>query len=117
MQQKPIVASTSSPEPRLLDQVRSAIRRRHYSYRTEQTYIHWIKRFIYFHGVRHPREMGEREVTAFLNSLVAERRLAAATQNQALSSILFLYKTYWRSRWTGSTAWFAPSALRACRPC
>ena len=76
----------------MLDQVRSAIRRRHYSYRTEQTYIHWIKRFIYFNGVRHPREMGEPEVTAFLNSLVAGRGVAAATQNQALSSILFLYK-------------------------
>lgn len=94
MEQKPTVVGGGPPqgEPRLLDQVRSAIRRRHYSYRTEQTYIHWIKRFIYFHGVRHPREMGEPEVTAFLNSLVAGRGLAAATQNQALSSILFLYR-------------------------
>jgi integron integrase len=78
--------------PRLLDQVRSATCRRHYSYRTEQAYIRWIERFIYFHGVRHPREMGEAEVTAFLNSLVAGRGVAAPTQNQALSSILFLYK-------------------------
>ena len=78
--------------PKLLDQVRTAIRRRHYSYRTEQAYIHWIKRFIHFHGVRHPREMGETEVTAFLNSLVSGRGVAAATQNQALSAILFLYK-------------------------
>jgi len=94
MEQKPAVADGGDPkhQPRLLDQVRSAIRRRHYSYRTEQAYIHWIKRFIYFHGVRHPREMGEAEVTAFLNSLVAQRGMAAATQNQALSSILFLYK-------------------------
>ncbi|TXF13825.1 hypothetical protein FR698_00985 [Pelomicrobium methylotrophicum] len=76
----------------MLDQVRSAIRRPHYSYRTEQAYVHWIKRFIYLHGVRHPREMGEAEVTAFLNSLVAGRGIAAATQNPALSSILFLYK-------------------------
>jgi len=84
-------SSSLAGAPRLLDQVRNAIRRRHYSYRTEQAYIHWIKRFIYFHGVRHPREMGEPEVTAFLNSL-AGRGVAAATQNQALSSILFLYK-------------------------
>jgi len=80
------------PQPRLLDRVRTAIRRRHYSYRTEQAYVHWIKRFIHFHGLRHPRDLGEPEVTAFLNSLVAGRGLAAATQNQALSSLLFLYK-------------------------
>jgi len=94
MEQKPVVAEDGDPrrQPRLLDRVRSAIRRRHYSYRTEQAYIHWIKRFIFFHGVRHPREMGEAEVTAFLNSLVVQRGMAAATQNQALSSILFLYK-------------------------
>lgn len=79
-------------QPRLLDQVRTAIRARHYSYRTEQACVHWIKRFIYFHGVRHPRELGEAEVTVFLNSLVAGRGVAAATQNQALSSPLFLYK-------------------------
>src|SRR5262245_28884333 len=90
MQQKPPVG-TGQP-PKLLAQVRSAIRRRNYSYRTEQSYIHWIKRFIHFHGIRHPLEMGEVEVTAFLNSLVAGRGVAAATQNQALSSILFLYK-------------------------
>jgi integron integrase len=95
MERNPAPPPESSPPasgPRLLDQVRSAIRRRHYSYRTEQAYIHWIKRFIYFHGVRHPRDLGEAEVTAFLNSLVAGRGMAAATQNQALSSLLFLYK-------------------------
>lgn len=78
--------------PRLLDQVRDAIRRRHYSYRTEETYVHWIRRFIYFHGKRHPAEMGEAEVTAFLNDLARERRVAAATQNQALAAVLFLYR-------------------------
>src|SRR5512135_3616644 len=84
---------TPAPEapPRLLDQVRDAIRRRHYSYRTEQTYLHWIKRFIYFSGKRHPREMGEAEVTAFLSHLASERDVAASTQNQALSALLFLY--------------------------
>ena len=81
----------SKPQ-RLLDRVRGAIRRLHYSGRTEETYIHWIKRFIYFSGRRHPAEMGEAEVTAFLNHLASERNVAAATQNQALSALLFLYK-------------------------
>ena len=78
--------------PRLLDQVRDAIRRRHYSPRTEETYVHWIRRFIYFHDKRHPRDMGKEEVTAFLNHLARDREVAASTQNQALSAILFLYK-------------------------
>jgi integron integrase len=78
--------------PRLLEQVRDAIRRRHYSLRTEETYVHWIKRFIYFSGKRHPRELGPAEVTAFLNFLARERDVAASTQNQALSALLFLYR-------------------------
>jgi integron integrase len=77
---------------RLLDQVRDAIRRRHYSLRTEDTYVHWIKRFIYFSGKRHPAELGAAEVTAFLNHLARERDVAASTQNQALSALLFLYR-------------------------
>jgi site-specific recombinase XerD len=81
-----------SAAPRLLERVRDAIRRRHYSDRTEETYVHWIKRFIYFSGKRHPAEMGAEEVTAFLNHLAREREVAAATQNQALSALLFLYK-------------------------
>ena len=78
--------------PRLLDQVRDAIRRRHYSYRTEETYADWIRRFILFSGKRHPRDLGAAEVTAFLSHLATERGVAAATQNQALSALLFLYK-------------------------
>jgi integron integrase len=78
--------------PRLFDVVRAAIRRRHYSYRTEETYLHWIRRFILFSNRRHPRELGAAEVTAFLNDLVARRKVAAATQNQALAALLFLYK-------------------------
>jgi integron integrase len=78
--------------PRLLDAVRSSIARKHYSPRTGKTYIHWIKRFIYFNGRRHPRELGQSEVTAFLNHLARDRNVAAATQNQALSALLFLYK-------------------------
>ena len=81
-----------SRPPRLIDQVRAAIRRRHYSLRTEESYIGWIKRFIYFQKKRHPAQMGEPEVTAFLNHLAVERDVAAATQNQALSALLFLYK-------------------------
>ncbi|HMA89779.1 MAG TPA: integron integrase [Burkholderiales bacterium] len=77
---------------RLLDQVRDAIGRRHYSYRTEQSYIHWIKRFIFFSDKRHPRDLGAPEVTAFLTHLARDRDVAAATQNQALAALLFLYK-------------------------
>ena len=84
--------SRATNEPRLLDRVRNAIRRRHYSDRTEETYIHWIKRFIYFSGKRHPAAMGAAEVTAFLNHLVRDREVAVATQNQALAALLFLYK-------------------------
>lgn len=84
--------SAAQARPRLLDQVRDAIRRRHYSYRTEETYVHWIKRFIYFHDRRHPREMAATEVTSFLNHLANVRSVAAATQNQALSALLFLYR-------------------------
>lgn len=78
--------------PKLLDQVRAAIRVRHYSRRTEDTYVHWIRRFIFFHAKRHPREMGELEVTAFLTYLAVEKNVAASTQNQALAAILFLYQ-------------------------
>lgn len=65
---------------------------RHYSRRTEDSYVHWIRRFILFHGKRHPLEMGEREITAFLSDLAVAKNVAASTQNQALSAILFLYQ-------------------------
>ncbi len=77
---------------RLIDQLRSAIRVRHYSIRTEQAYVQWVKRYIYFHHKRHPKEMGEKEITAFLSYLAVHRRVAASTQNQVLSAILFLYQ-------------------------
>ena len=80
------------PKPRLLDRVREAIRIRHYSRRTEKAYVHWIKRYIFFHGKRHPAEMGAAEVTAFLTSLAVHSKVAASTQNQALSALLFLYR-------------------------
>jgi integron integrase len=72
--------------------VRNAVRRRHYSLRTEETYVHWIKRFIFFSGRRHPAGLGAGEVTSFLNHLARELNVAAATQNQALSALLFLYR-------------------------
>lgn len=77
--------------PRLLDRVRSALRARHYSRRTEKAYVAWIIRFIVFHDKRHPKDMGEREVTHFLSSLATKDKLSASSQNQALAAILFLY--------------------------
>ena len=77
---------------RLLDQVRTAMRARHYSRRTEDAYVHWIRRFIVFHGRRHPRELAAAEVTGFINWLAVDQHVAASTQNQALSGVLFLYK-------------------------
>ena len=77
---------------RLLDQVRHRIRLKHYSIRTEQAYVDWIKRYIHFHGKRHPGAMGAPEIEAFLTDLAVTRNVAAATQNQARSALLFLYK-------------------------
>lgn len=69
---------------KLLDQVRAVLRTRHYSYRTEKTYIEWILQYIHFHDIKHPKEMGAAEVEAFLTHLAVERTVAASTQNQAL---------------------------------
>jgi len=82
---------TGAPKPRLLDRVRAAIRARHYSRRTEKAYVAWIRRYIFFHDKRHPADMGAPEVTRFLSSLAVEGKVAASTQNQALSALLFLY--------------------------
>ena len=79
-------------KPRLLDQVREKIRLKHYSIRTEQAYVDWIKRFILFHDKRHPENMGKEDVEKFLTHLAVERHVTASTQNQALSAILFLYQ-------------------------
>jgi len=78
--------------PRLLDQVREEIRKRHYSRRTEKSYMGWIRRFILFHGKRHPAEMGEAEISRFLSHLAVSGKVRASTQNQALSALLFLYR-------------------------
>ena len=86
-------ANTGEPPPRkLLDRVRDAIRVKHYSYKTERTYVQWIKRYIFFHNIRHPQEMGADEINQFLTFLAVEEKVAASTQNQALSALLFLYR-------------------------
>jgi integron integrase len=78
--------------PKLLDRVRIAIRTRHYSLRTEEAYVSWIRRFIFFHDKRHPAEMGEPEINSFLSHLAVKDRVSASTQNQALCALLFLYR-------------------------
>lgn len=79
-------------QPRLLDQLATALRLRHYSPRTEEAYVHWVRRFVRHAGLRHPRELGAAEVTAFLSHLATVERCASATQNQALAALLFLYR-------------------------
>jgi integrase len=86
------VQSPHNHPPKLLDQVRHLLRFRHYSYQTEKTYVYWIKRFIFFHRQRHPREMGKEEVEQFLTVLAVDQHVSAATQNQALHALLFLYR-------------------------
>jgi hypothetical protein len=93
----PIVADNQSNPPKLLDQVRTTIRLRGMSYQTEKTYADWVKRFILFHDKRHPKEMGAPEIRDFLAHLVNDRNVAASTRNQALHSILFLYREVFRS--------------------
>ncbi len=77
---------------KLLDDVRNVMRVRHYSYETEKTYIYWIRQYIFFHKITHPKEMGAAEVQAFLTYLAVEKTVSASTQNQALHALLFLYK-------------------------
>ena len=79
-------------KPKLLQTVRDKVRAKHYSYRTEQSYVAWIRRFVLFNGKRHPKDMGALEVESFLTHLAVERRVSASTQNQALGAILFLYR-------------------------
>ena len=99
-------ASPPAPRPpRLLDRVREAIRSRHYSRRTEKAYVHWIRRFIFFHGKRHPAEMGAAEVAAFLTSLAVQDKVAASTQNQAQRPPLSVSRGVWRG----------PAVARGCR--
>jgi integron integrase len=89
---KPARSQPARPAPKLLVQVRHALRSRHYSKRTEDSYVVWIKRYIIFHKVRHPAEMAEAEVNQFLTHLAIKEKVSASTQNQALSALLFLYR-------------------------
>jgi integron integrase len=87
----PILLMSQKPK-KLLDQIRDVIRIKHYSTRTEQAYIHWVRKYILFHDKQHPKDMGLLEIEAFLTYLAVDQKVAASTQNQALSAILFLYR-------------------------
>lgn len=87
-----IVKIPPDGKPKLLDQVRVVLRKRHYSHRTEEAYVGWIRQYIRYHGIRHPREMGKEEIENFLSHLAVVREVAATTQNQALAALLFLYR-------------------------
>lgn len=87
-----VTSPTPLQPPKLLDQVVSRLRVKHYSLRTEKSYVDWIKRYIWFHDKKHPRDMGAPEVEAFLSHLAVERNVSSSTQNQAKSALLFLYK-------------------------
>jgi integrase len=104
-------APTTAPKPKLLDQVRQAIQTRHYSPKTEESYVHWIKRFIFFHNKRHPAQMGEKEIGQFLSGLATDRHVSASTQNQALNAILFLYRDVLRKE-----IGYVDGVVRAKRP-
>jgi len=108
---KRVEASNAGRRPKLLEQLRSAIRTKHYSVRTEQAYVHWTRHFILFHKKRHPIEMGEEEVGRFLQHLALNKRVAASTQNQALNALVFLYGSVLK-RPLGKL----PNVLRAKRP-
>lgn len=99
MEVKPTGPAKSRPEvragvqaPKLLDRVRAEIRVRHYSRRTEDAYVFWIRRYIRFNDLRHPQDLDERDIGRFVTWLAVERKVSASTQNQALSAVLFLYK-------------------------
>ena len=99
------------PAPKLLDQVRDRIRTKHYSIRAETQYIQWIRRFILFHGKRHPSEMGGPEVESFLTHLAVDGNVASSTQNQALAALLFVYREV-----SGSQSPWMDNVTRAKRP-
>jgi len=108
-------APTTQLRPKLLDQVRQAIKTLHYSPKTEESYVHWIKRFIFFHNRRHPVEMSEKEIAQFLSSLATELHVSVATQNQALNAILFLYRAVLRKRSGTLTVLFVQKGHTDCR--
>jgi hypothetical protein len=101
---------------RLLDQLRERLRYLHYSLRTEKNYVYWVRWFVRWHGVRHPREMGGKEVEAFLSMLANERKVAPSTHRQALSALLFLYKEVLDLElpWMRLDGLYLPSIFRSC---
>jgi integron integrase len=111
MHEAKVIPLRGDKKPKLLDLVRNEIRRRHYSRRTEEAYVHWIKRYIFFHGVRHPAEMGKPELEAFLSHLAVKKNVAASTQNQALNALLFPYRDV-----LGVQLDWLDSVVRAKRP-
>ena len=117
MQAEQVLHAVSAQKPGLLDQVRETLRRKHYSSRTEEAYVDWIRRYTLFHHKRHPLEMAETEFGEFLNHLAVERRVAASTQNQALSALVFLYRPCFAKRSPRSTIWSGQNSLRDCQWC
>lgn len=103
-------------EKKLLDQLRDALRARHYSPRTEETYVDWNRRFILFHNKRHPKDMGVAEIQTFVNYLATERKLASSSQNQAVSAILFSIDTFFCASWIFLPILFTPNTERDCPP-
>jgi len=92
IRKKKVISLNLAHPPKLLEQVRQSLRTKHYSFRTEKSYISWIKQFVLFHGKSHPKDMGEEEVNKFLTHLAVKRKVSASTQNQALCAIVYLYK-------------------------
>ena len=103
-------------KPRLLDRVRQELRLRHYSMRTEETYLGWIRRFIVFHGKRYPAELEDGDMNVFLSDLASNRHVSASTQTQALCALLFLYRDVFSIE-TGSMCRYVLIARNACQSC
>ena len=82
----------NKPPKKLLDQARETLRLKHYSFKTEKSYLTWIRRYILFHRKRHPKDMGKDEIESFLSHLAMDRKVSASTQNQAFNALLFLYR-------------------------
>lgn len=103
-----------NPKAKLMDQVREVMRLKHYSIRTEEAYVGWIKRFIFFHNKRHPREMGATEISAFLSDLAVRLNVSASTQNQAFNALLFLYREVLHLEVGRSGGPFGPNVRLGC---
>jgi hypothetical protein len=106
-----------SSSPRLLDRVRAEIRYRHYSAKTERAYVMWVRRFVHFHKLPHPREMGAAEIHSFLRHLTNDRDVSSSTHNQALSALLFIYGVVLDVKLPWLVRSSAPSGRGGCRSC